>query len=114
MVSDIRITLAVARVLRELLTAPSEPRYGYELMQHTGYASGKVYPILYRLLHAGWLTRTSEETDPSETGRPARYLYQLTPDGAEAARRELAALSQDLSLATADPSPRLRPHGGVA
>ena len=113
MVSDIRMTLAVARVLREFLAEPTQAQYGYSLMRRTGYPSGKLYPILYRLVHAGWLTRTTEAIDPAEAGRPARSMYQLTSDGAEAARRELAVLSQSLSLLAAV---RLQPRteGGAA
>ena len=47
--SDVRVTVAVARVLREFVADASEPRYGYELMQLTGFPSGKLYPILARL-----------------------------------------------------------------
>jgi PadR family transcriptional regulator, regulatory protein PadR len=113
MPSEVRITVAVARVLREFLTDASRPRYGYDLMQETGYPSGKLYPILARLTHAGWLTRTPEETDPSEAGRPARYLYRLSSDGAVCAGQELAALSAQLSVS---PPRRLRPlaEGGRA
>jgi PadR family transcriptional regulator, regulatory protein PadR len=113
MPSEVRITVAVARVLREFLSDASQPRYGYDLMQATGYPSGKLYPILARLKHAGWLTRNPEQIDPADAGRPARYLYRLTGDGAVAARQELAALSAQLAVA---PQRRLRPQsqGGGA
>ena len=108
MSSEVRITVAVARVLREFLADVAQPRYGYDLMQATGYQSGKLYPILARLKHAGWLARTPEETDPSQAGLPARYMYRLTDDGAVLARQELAALSAHLSVS---PQRRLRPQG---
>ena len=108
MPSEVRITVAVARVLREFLADPSRPRHGYDLMQVTGYPSGKLYPILARLQHAGWLTRNAEEIDPSEAGRPARYLYRLSEEGAELARQELAVLHAQLSV---PPQQRLRPQG---
>jgi DNA-binding PadR family transcriptional regulator len=108
MASDVRITLAVARVLREFLTNASQPRHGYDLMQATGYPSGKLYPILGRLTGAGWLTRNPEEIDPSQAGRPARYLYRLTEDGAVRARQEIAVLTAQFS---ASPPRRLRPQG---
>lgn len=111
MSSDVRITVAVARVLREFLADPSRPRHGYDLMQATGYPSGKLYPILARLQHAGWLTRRREEIDASEVGRPARHLYQLSDDGAERARQELALLSAQLSVPAQH---RLRPEAGRA
>jgi DNA-binding PadR family transcriptional regulator len=100
MPSEVRITVAVALVLREFLTDVSTPRYGYDLMQSTGYPSGKLYPILARLRHAGWLARTAEDIEPTDEGRPARYLYSLTADGCVQARQELAILSGQLSMAS--------------
>jgi PadR family transcriptional regulator len=107
--SEVRITVAVARVLREFLADPSEPRHGYELMQLTGFPSGKLYPILTRLYRAGWLTREREDVDPGQVGRPARCLYRLSPQAAESARFELSALSEQ--LAPAPPRPLRLQHG---
>jgi PadR family transcriptional regulator PadR len=108
---DVRITVAVATVLRQFLEDASRPRYGYELMKSTGFASGKLYPILLRLERAGWLTRRQENVEPAEEGRPARRLYCLTPDGVRVARSELAVLSQQIS--TSALPIRLRPEGGL-
>lgn len=94
--SDIRITTAVARVLRQFLDEPDAPRYGFDLMRATGLASGTLYVILARLQQAGWLVSAKEEIDPVSVGRPARQLYRLTADGAISARIELAALSEQL------------------
>jgi PadR family transcriptional regulator, regulatory protein PadR len=110
---EVRITIAVATVLRTFLDDTTQPRYGYELMRLTGYPSGKLYPILARLQRAGWLSRDQEPVDPAVAGRPARRWYRLTPQGIQAARHELAALSQQLRPAT-KPSGRLRPQGGPA
>jgi PadR family transcriptional regulator len=108
---EVKLTLTVARILREFLTDPSRPRYGYDLMQATGYPSGKLYPPLAKLVRAGWLIRENEQIDPSAEGRPPRRMYHLTERGAESARQELAVLSQQLS----PPSRRLlRPEGGHA
>ena len=68
------MTAPLERVLRAFLADPSARRYGYDLMQATGYPSGKLYPILARLQRAGWLGRTPEAVDPAQAGRPARYL----------------------------------------
>jgi DNA-binding PadR family transcriptional regulator len=94
--SGIRITTAVARVLRQFLDDPDAARYGFDLMHATGLASGTLYVILARLQQAGWLTSAQEEIDPAAAGRPARRLYRLTADGATSARAELAALSEQL------------------
>jgi PadR family transcriptional regulator, regulatory protein PadR len=113
-VSELRITVAVAHVLAVFLNDASQPRYGYELMQVTGYPSGKLYPIMARLAHAGWLTREREDIDPGEEGRPARYMYRLTEQGNQAARYELAALRQKTETRSAGLVPGLWPAGGRA
>jgi PadR family transcriptional regulator len=87
------MTIAVAIVLRVFLDDVSQPRYGYELMQLTGFPSGKLYPILARLERAGWLIKEREDIDPAAALRPARRLYRLSADGVQTARHELATLS---------------------
>lgn len=114
------MTVAVAQLLREFLADPAEPRYGYELIQLTGFPSGKLYPLLARLHRAGLLIREWEEMDAHQAGRPARCTYRLNPDAAESVHRELAELSDQLRPATSPPSSRraraLRPGpaGGAA
>ena len=92
MTDRVRITTSVAQVLAVLLEDPHAERYGLELMRATGQPSGTLYPILTRLQEAGWLRADWEEIDPSVAGRPARRYYHLTPEGALAARAEIAAL----------------------
>jgi PadR family transcriptional regulator PadR len=108
--SELRVTLAVAQLLAEFLADASQPRYGYELMQATGFPSGKLYPIMGRLTRAGWLAREQEDIDPAQEGRPARYLYRLTEHGTRMAQQELAALRQKLA-SPAYGSVRPRPAG---
>jgi PadR family transcriptional regulator len=112
-VPEVRITIAVARVLREFLSEPSADRYGYDLMRATSFPSGKLYPILAKLVRIGWLIREREETDPGDAGRPSRFYYRLSADGVEAARYELALLSEQLALPTSRPG-FLQPEGGQA
>lgn len=109
--TGVRVTIAVAKVLRVFLDDIAQPRHGYELMQLTGFPSGKLYPILARLHSAGWLIREAEDIDPAAAGRPARRLYRLSPQGIRAARIELASLSEQLRPAPGAIS-RLRPEGG--
>jgi PadR family transcriptional regulator, regulatory protein PadR len=111
---QVRMTLAVAMVLRVFLEEPEEPRYGYELMRRTGFPSGKLYPILARLQAAGWLVKQVEEIDPVEAGRLARRLYQLEPGSVARIRAELAELSAQLDPGPAARPGRLRPQGGPA
>ncbi|GAA0443255.1 PadR family transcriptional regulator [Actinoplanes lobatus] len=93
-----RITIPTARILAALLADPGADRYGLELMQVTGLASGSLYPILHRLQEAGWVEARWEEIDPAEQGRPARRFYRLTADGAVDARRALAELHAGTSV----------------
>ena len=108
--SNVRMTLTVARVLREFLSDPSQPRYGYELMSLTKFPSGKLYPVLARLVDAGWLIREREDIDASRAGRPTRYMYRLSEQGAVAAQRELTGLSEELAPPS-QPRSRLMPDG---
>ena len=100
MAGEPRMTTAVARVLAAMLADPAVPRYGLDLMQDTGLASGTLYPILLRLERAGWVASQWEEIDPVAEGRPSRRYYHLTPEGTAGARRELALLHQQLARAT--------------
>jgi PadR family transcriptional regulator PadR len=108
-VQNVRMTLAVATLLRAFLEDPLEARYGYDLMRQTGFASGKLYPVLARLEAAGWLVKEVEAVDPAAVGRPARRHYRLTGEGVVAARRELAAVDAQLR-----PQPRGRTGPGSA
>lgn len=107
-VEEIRITTAVARVLRQFLEDPGEDRYGFDLMRATGLASGTLYVILARLERAGWVASAQEDIDPIAAGRPARRLYRLNAEGTQAARVELAVLSEQLR-----PPPQLRLRPGL-
>ncbi len=86
-----RMTLATQRVLGVLLEDPEAERYGYEIGESAGLASGTVHPILSRLEGAGWLASRWEDVDWADVGRPARRYYRLTPDGAVSAQQAMAA-----------------------
>jgi DNA-binding PadR family transcriptional regulator len=99
MISPVRMTTAVARVLAAFLEDPAVGRYGLDLMRASGHPSGTLYPVLTRLLKAGWIEAQWEEIDPVAAGRPARRYYRLTRDGVVAARTEIATLHLQLSKA---------------
>ena len=105
---EIRVTTAVATVLAVFLEDPAADRYGLDLMRATDQPSGTLYPILSRLLDAGWVVANWEsEHDPVVEGRPARRYYRLTPHGVTAARAAVADLSQRLARASMrQPKPR--------
>jgi len=84
-------------VLVELATQPSRDRYGYELAQATGLASGTLYPILMRLEGRGLLEARWELSD-----RRPRHVYRLTQAGLEvvtatAAETETAGPSRSVA-----------------
>lgn len=110
---EVRITATVGRVLRTFLNDVTEPRYGFELMQLTGLASGTLYPILARLEAAGWLTSHLEDIDPAIERRPARRFYRINQAAAAVAQEELTKLSRQLRPPSAQRSVRLRPQGGL-
>jgi DNA-binding PadR family transcriptional regulator len=91
----------VATILRAFLEDPTRDRYGYDLMRETGFPSGKIYPLLARLLGTGWLTVSEESIDPAVAGRPARRGYRLTDEGVRVARLELARINDQLRPAVA-------------
>ena len=69
-------------------------RYGFDIMDATGLASGTVYPALRRLERAELMESSWEDAPAAQrSGRPQRKLYRLTPAGQEAlveAARKLA------------------------
>lgn len=86
-----RLTPATADVLDTLL-GTREPLWGLRIVHETGRPAGSVYPILSRLESAGWVSSAWED-DPARTG-PRRRLYELTADGAPAARAAVARIRE--------------------
>jgi PadR family transcriptional regulator, regulatory protein PadR len=86
---SIRMTHITALVLRAIAAGH---RYGFDIMDAAGLASGTVYPVLRRLEAAGLLRSHWEQADRSlEGGRPRRRFYAVTEEGlgslADAERR---------------------------
>ena len=85
-------------VLAIFLEAPKEWKYGYDISRSTGLKSGTLYPILMRMAERKLLD-TSWEI--SETGKPPRHLYRLTPQGLKLARERIDARAAPHVLRTA-------------
>ncbi len=83
-----KLTGPLERVLRAFLADPSVPRYGYDLMKASGLPSGTLYPLLSRLQQQGLVS--SAWAPAGADGRPPRRYYQLTDEGIETGRQELA------------------------
>lgn len=106
-----RMTLPTQLVLRAMLEEPTKQKYGLEICEGSGLATGTIHPILARFEKLGWLESEWEEADPHLQGRPRRRYYRLTEDGAERAR---IALAQARTKISALPVLRPRPSGGRA
>ena len=80
--STVRMTQVTALILHAV---GSGYRYGFDIMDATGLASGTVYPALRRLEEAR-LLRGKWAAAPAahRGGRPQRRLYELTFAGAQA------------------------------
>jgi PadR family transcriptional regulator PadR len=95
----VRITLATALVLQAIARGH---RYGFEIVDVTGYPTGTVYPALRRLEHAGYLhSRWEAERRAFSEARPQRRNYEITAAGS----RALAAALERLHLLRMLPAP---------
>jgi PadR family transcriptional regulator PadR len=84
-----RRTAALVNVAAALLSNSAGRHWGYDLSRSAGVRSGVLYPMLHRLLEAGWLSDGWEQPagDGKQKAPPRRY-YELTDLG----RAELASL----------------------
>lgn len=80
-----------------MVTNPTTAHYGLEVARVAHLQSGTLYPILARLEHYGWIVGVWEDIDPKVEGRRPRRLYQLTAEGARAAR-EVTAKAEGLPV----------------
>jgi DNA-binding PadR family transcriptional regulator len=91
-INEPRITGPTLKVLGALLSAGVVELSGAQISRATELPSGTLYPILFRLERAGWLTSRWEEEDPKTLGRPRRRFYQVTALGARNARAAVKGL----------------------
>ena len=84
-------------------------RYGFEVMQITGLASGTIYPALRRLEDATLIKSKWEKQSIAQAEqRPARKYYEVTKAGREAlaeARSRFRLLEQLTQPAESDLKP---------
>jgi PadR family transcriptional regulator PadR len=93
------MTGPVERVLGAFLADPAASRYGYDLMKAARLPSGTLYPLLARLEREKLVTSAWET--PQQDGQRPRKYYQLTADGIQIARVELAQASARRQRASA-------------
>ena len=95
----VRITLATALVLQAIARGH---RYGFDIVDVTGYPTGTVYPALRRLEHAGYVhSRWEGERHACSEARPQRRYYEITAAG----RRALASAVERINVFSAVPPP---------
>ncbi len=76
------MTLTTALVLQAISRGH---RFGFEIVDVTGYQTGTVYPALRRLEHAGFVRSEWErEHVASREARPQRRYYEITAAGTRA------------------------------
>lgn len=100
-----KLSLGVVMVLHSLARGC---RYGFDIMEHTGLASGTIYPALARLEDLGFAASEWEDSGiAQQEKRPPRRYYQITDEGS----RALAlALERHRSLAPVDLPGGLEPR----
>lgn len=92
-------TLAVLQALAD------GHRYGFDIVDHTGLATGTVYPALSSLESRGYAESDWEEEEVAHADRrPPRKYYGVTPAGRVALREALSRLGA-LGLRTSPPKP---------
>jgi DNA-binding PadR family transcriptional regulator len=89
-----KMTLTTVGVLKAVAQGH---RYGFSIMDATGFSSGTVYPILGRLEEGGWVrSRWEDQQIAHSEKRPPRRYYEITAAGStrlEAALERLRALA---------------------
>ena len=90
--------MTTMKVLGAFFGNPKVEMSGREIGQKVNLPSGTVYPILSRLLDAGWLTSRWEEVDPTKVGRPRRRFYHITALGYQKTQDALREINQSFEV----------------
>ena len=102
--AELRMTQVTALVLQAVAGGH---RYGFDIMDATGLASGTVYPVLRRLEQAKVLRgRWAAAPSAHRSGRPQRRFYELTAAGEVASREAYEKLAGQQALLLATPPSR--------
>lgn len=102
-------------VLDALLDEARPEAWGFELSRATGLAAGTMYPILARLVAAGWVEDRWEPPEVGRaTGRPPRRYYRLSTLGRARATHALQAVaSSDGRRSPTRRAPVVNPEPGA-
>ena len=91
-----RMTHAVVQVALALSDDAVGRHWGYDLSKRARVRSGVLYPILQRMLDAGWLEDGWEDRSEVDGKRPSRRYYRLTDEGRQAIGGLLEQASEDV------------------
>jgi PadR family transcriptional regulator, regulatory protein PadR len=85
------LSVPAAVVLQWFLNAPEDELHGFRIIKDAGIPPSTLYPVLRVLAEERkLLTWRWEEIDPRAEKRPARRLYRLNGNAAEAAHAAVA------------------------
>lgn len=99
-----RLGYATVGILRAI---DDDHRYGLDIIDATGLATGTVYVTLGRLQKRGFVTTSWEDQRIAEReGRPRRRYYRLSPAGRRALQEALDSYDALTSGAAAESSRR--------
>lgn len=105
-----KITYNGALVLQALAR---DHRYGFEIMDFTGLASGTTYPILRRFERDGVVRSKWERARKArDDGRPPRRYYELTRKGEDALAEALERFAAHQRIFALEPSGEPSPESG--
>jgi DNA-binding PadR family transcriptional regulator len=85
-----KLTHSVYTVAKQLMRRPKDKHWGTGLYEAVGMKPGTCYPILMRMLAAGWLTdewETPAHARRDHPGSPPRHYYTVTDAGMLALQR---------------------------
>lgn len=102
--AKVRMTQVTALILQAV---GAGYRYGFDIMDATGLASGTVYPALRRLERADLLRSAWEEVEAAHRGgRPQRRMYELTEEGEASLDDAVDKLAGARALLLSTPAPK--------
>lgn len=95
-----RKTHASVQTALALMADPDARHWGYDLTKRANVRSGVLYPVLTRMLDAGWLSDGWEDRVETGSKRPPRRYYEVTTVGRKALTELLDEARKDNRFST--------------
>lgn len=93
---SLSFTRTVQAVLFTMATNHKREMYGREICQATSIRPGTAYPILLRMLNAGWVEDRWEMDSEKSHGRPPRHYYRLRPSAVREIQQMLSWTNENV------------------